>query len=158
MTGMGETSGRTAAFLEIAELLCRWVLGGLFIYAGAQKIADPYGFAKTVFGYGILPGELVNITAIVLPWIEVLAGGTLLAGVWPVSSAGVISGLLLMFLVALVANIARGYTFDCGCFGSGGEETTGWGTVFRDVAMLVPAAAVVLFKGRRRFCLFDGGE
>jgi len=158
MTDTNESVGRVAVPWDMVELLCRWVLGGLFLYAGVQKIADPYGFAKTVYGYGILPGELVNLMAIVLPWVEVLAGGTLILGVWPVSSAGVISGLLLLFLVALVANIARGYSFDCGCFGSGGNETTGWGTVWRDVSMLVPAAGVILFRGRRRCCLYSKGE
>lgn len=136
------------------ELLFRWGLGLLFLYAGVQKIMDPYGFAKTIYGYGILPGELVNLTAIVLPWVEVVAGGALVLGICPVSSAGVTSGLLCLFLVALVYNIARGYTFDCGCFGSGGDETTGWNTVWRDVAMLVPAVGVMCFQGRRRFCLY----
>jgi len=110
MTDTDENTGPAIGSWASAELICRWVLALLFLYAGVQKVMDPYGFAKTVYGYGILPGEMVNITAIVLPWVEVLAGGALLIGVWPMSSAGVISGLLLLFMVALVANIARGYT------------------------------------------------
>ena len=150
-------NGLMARVLPILELLSRWVLGLLFIYAGVQKIIDPYGFAKTIYGYGILPGGLVNITGIVLPWVEVLAGGGLLLGVWPASSSGVVSALLLVFMVAIVYNIARGYTFDCGCFGAG-DDNTGWGTVWRDTAMLVPAVGIMLFKGRRRVCLCAGGE
>lgn len=68
-------NGLIARVLPVLELLSRWVLGLLFIYAGVQKIIDPYGFAKTIYGYGILPGDLVNITGIVLPWVEVMAGG-----------------------------------------------------------------------------------
>ncbi|WP_300666795.1 MauE/DoxX family redox-associated membrane protein [Desulfoluna sp.] len=141
------------------ELISRWVLGAIFLYAGVQKIIDPSGFAKTIFGYGILPGEMVNLMAIVLPWVESFAGGALLLGVWPASSARVIAGLLFLFITALVFNISRGYTFDCGCYGAG-EGVTGWGTVWRDLAMLVPALGVIFFKGRgrRRFCLSAGGE
>ncbi|BCS96127.1 hypothetical protein DSLASN_17590 [Desulfoluna limicola] len=155
--GTDSEKGLMAQVLPVLELLSRWVLGALFVYAGVQKIIDPNGFAKTIYGYGILPGGLVNITAIVLPWVEVLAGGGLLLGVWPASSSGLVSGLLLVFMAAIVFNIARGYTFDCGCFGAGGD-TTGWGTVWRDTAMLIPAVGVLLFKGRRRVCLYAGGE
>jgi uncharacterized membrane protein YphA (DoxX/SURF4 family) len=146
-----------ARALPVLELLSRWVLGALFLYAGVQKIMDPYGFAKTIYGYGLLPGGLVNITAIVLPWVEVLAGAGLLLGVWPVASSGVIAGLLLLFMTAIVYNMARGYTFDCGCFGAG-DDPTGWGTMWRDTAMLVPAVGIVLFKWRRRGCLHAGGD
>lgn len=157
MTGNGFKKGAAAGAFAVVDLLFRWGVGAIFVYAGVQKIIDPAGFARTIFGYGILPGELVNLVAIVLPWVEVLAGGALLAGVWPVSASWVISGLLLLFMAAIVFNIARGYTFDCGCFGSG-SDPAGWATVWRDGAMLVPAVGVMLFRGRRHLCLYAGGE
>lgn len=143
MTGFDEI--RPLAWVELAA---RVVVGALFVYAGWVKAMDVYGFAKTVYGYGILPGFLVNITAIALPWVELVAGMMMIAGVWPRASAGVVAGLLLVFMAAILFNIARGYTFDCGCFGAGDGET-GWGTIIRDVAMLTPTLLVLGFRGRR---------
>ncbi len=142
---------------SLVEMLSRWIVGGVFLYAGGQKILDPDGFAKIIYGYGILPGGWVNITAIVLPWVECIAGGALVIGVWPASSSGVISGLLSFFMVAIIYNIMRGYTFDCGCFGGSGEPS-GWGTVVRDIALFIPGAMILLFRGKRYLCVYTGGE
>lgn len=148
--------GRIAKVRPFLELLARWVLGGIFLYAGVHKIVDPEGFAKTIYGYGILT-QGINLTAILLPWVELVAGAALVAGIYPVSSSGLISGLLAVFVVVIVYNIARGYTFDCGCFGAG-DDPTGWGTVLRDVGMLALGGIVFFYKGERLFCLHTGGE
>ena len=140
----------------LLELFSRLVVGGLFLYAGWMKAMDVYGFAKTVYGYGILPGFLVNLAAIVLPWVEVVAGIFMMAGIWPRAASGLVAGLLLIFMGAIVYNISRGYTFDCGCFGAG-DGQTGWGTVGRDVLMLLPTFFVLLFSGKRRWALWGRG-
>lgn len=147
---------RIAKVRPFLELLARWILGGIFVYAGVQKIIDPSGFAKTIYGYGILT-QGINLTAILLPWVEVVAGAALVAGIYPASSSGLISGLLILFVAIIVYNIARGYTFDCGCFGAG-DDPTGWGTVVRDAGMLALGAIVFLYKGKRLFCMHTGGE
>ena len=51
-------------------LLFRLFLGILFIYASVDKILHPAAFAKIVYNFHILPGFLINLFAIILPWVE----------------------------------------------------------------------------------------
>ena len=80
--------------------VCRVVLGGIFIYTGLPKLTHPAEFARFVHGYHVLHPSLVNLVGITLPWIEVTAGGFLVIGVLPRSSAAVIAGLLGVFIGA----------------------------------------------------------
>ncbi len=59
-------------------LAARLYLGGIFLFAAAHKVWDPAGFALDVATYDILPLELVNLQAIILPWVEVVAALLLL--------------------------------------------------------------------------------
>jgi len=112
----------------IPLLLCRLVLGGLFIYMGLKKTADPVAFMKLIHLYKMTPDALwwlLNLIAVTLPWIEVLCGLLLLLGVAVRGSALTLLAMLLVFtpVVALRAidiyttsEIAFcGIAFDCGC-------------------------------------------
>src|SRR6185503_15591900 len=44
-------------------------LGLIFVVAALPKIVDPPSFAHMVYYYRILPGGLINISAIVTPWV-----------------------------------------------------------------------------------------
>jgi hypothetical protein len=50
------------------QLICQFFLGGIFIYAAIGKILHPSLFKEIVFNYRILPGYLVNVVAILIPW------------------------------------------------------------------------------------------
>ena len=62
-------------------------LGAIFVAAALPKIADPPSFAHMIYNYRILPGGLINISALVMPWVELLAGLALILGVWVASRA-----------------------------------------------------------------------
>ena len=113
----------------------RIVLGGLFVYAGAVKIADPLDFAQDIRNYRLVGQSLSFVAAVVLPWLEVLAGVFLVAGIWKRGAALVISGLLVFFIVLTLVTMARGIDVDCGCFGSLSRKS-GWGVVLEDLGML----------------------
>ncbi|HWR68500.1 MAG TPA: MauE/DoxX family redox-associated membrane protein [Desulfomonilia bacterium] len=134
---------KTHAFQALVVIM-RIALGVVFLYAGLTKIADPAGFALAVYNYHILPAFLVNITAIVLPWVEVIAGACLVLGLWIPGGALIVSGLLLVFSVALGFNLARGLDIACGCFSSSptAEKITWW-YLLRDGSMLVAALGVL---------------
>jgi uncharacterized membrane protein YphA (DoxX/SURF4 family) len=116
-------------------LVFRVVLGGLFIYAGVVKVVDPLGFAQDIRNYRLVGQSLAFVAAIVLPWLEILAGAFLIAGVWKRGAALVITGLLVFFIVLTLVTMARGLDVDCGCFGSLSRKS-GWGVVFEDLGML----------------------
>ena len=48
--------------------LCRWTLGGIFIYAGGTKLLEPQIFAVLIEAYGIVPEGLLMPVAIGLPF------------------------------------------------------------------------------------------
>ena len=126
-------------------LLFRVVLGGLFIYAGVIKIADPLGFAQDIGNYRLVGQSLSFIVAIVLPWLEVLAGVFLIAGIWKRGAALAISGLLVFFIVLTLVTMARGLDVDCGCFGSLSRKS-GWGVVLEDLGMLALGLGVLFSR------------
>ncbi|HUU81106.1 MAG TPA: MauE/DoxX family redox-associated membrane protein [Acidobacteriota bacterium] len=103
----------------------RLLLGAIFILASVDKILHPAAFAKIIYNYQIVPDEAVNLTAIMLPWIELLLGLLLMLGLW-IPGAVVLSNLLLLtFFGAILFNVARGLDINCGCFSTTGEVASG---------------------------------
>jgi putative oxidoreductase len=126
-----------------ALVVFRVVLGGLFVYAGAVKALDPLDFAQNIRNYRLVGQELSFLAAVILPWVEILAGAFLIAGIWARGAALTISGLLVFFIVLTLVTMARGIDVDCGCFGSLSRKS-GWGVVFEDLAMLLMALYLLL--------------
>ena len=100
-------------------LLVRMGLGLAFITAAWPKIMDPAGFAKILYGYDLFPGVSINLLALWVPWVELLAGFCLLTGMWAGPGLVVINTLLISFIAMISFNLARGHSFDCGCFSVG---------------------------------------
>jgi putative oxidoreductase len=121
----------------------RIVLGFVFVYAALEKIFQPEAFARDISYYRLLPNLLLNLFAIILPWIELLAGLFLLVGVLTRGSALVISSLLVLFGVAIAVSLARGLDISCGCFGTASARKVGWTTLGEDLLML--AGSVLLY-------------
>lgn len=102
---------------RVLPIVARVLLGLVFVYAAVHKITYPPGFAKEIFAYGIVPGSLVNLMAVYLPWLELFAGLALVAGIWVRAAGSVTAGMLVVFLIAIGSRFARGeWDFECGCF------------------------------------------
>ena len=84
------------------------VLGGLFFYAGLQKVLHPYEFAEAVLAYQLLPESLVGVAVAGLPWLEIAAGLCLVAGLKRRSCLLLLAGLVAGFLVVILITMARG--------------------------------------------------
>jgi uncharacterized membrane protein YphA (DoxX/SURF4 family) len=132
----------------------RWILGITFIYASFHKIISPADFAKIVYGYDLFPEIFINLIAIVIPFLELVAGFALIVGFYPRSAAIIINALLLAFITMLAINLIRGHEFDCGCFSAGqsGYTSSSEVTLVRDVIYFILGMQIVLFEGRRRSC------
>jgi putative oxidoreductase len=102
-------------------LFIRIVLGFIFIYAGAEKISDPEAFAISISNYRLLPIESINIFAITLPWIELIAGVLVLFAIAVKENSTIIFSMLTVFTIAIVISLFRGLSIDCGCFGKGAQ-------------------------------------
>lgn len=123
-------------------LAFRLVLGSLFVYAGAVKVLDPLDFAQNIRNYQLVGQSLSFVAAIVLPWLEILAGLALILGVWRRGAALVVTGLLVFFIVLTAVTMVRGLDVDCGCFGSLSRKS-GWGVILEDLGMLILGLALL---------------
>jgi putative oxidoreductase len=130
-------------------------LGLFFVAAALPKLVDPPSFAHMIYNYRLVPGALVNLMALVMPWLELLAGLALILGIWTRTSAGLVGALLLVFLVAISLNLARGNAIDCGCFDVAQANKTIDERladmrldILRDLGMLLMVAQILWAKGR----------
>jgi len=130
--------------------LSRIFLGGVFVFAAYDKILHPAAFADVIYNYQILPNYLIQITALVLPWLELWTGLLLIFGVWLPGAVLIADFLLLAFLVALLFNMARGLDIHCGCFSTSPESTANYRWYLtRDLGFLMAGAYVFwgVFRG-----------
>jgi len=100
----------------------RFVVGGVFIWAGLLKILDPLKFSQNIANYHVFSRDLSFLIALVLPWLEVLCGILVILGIFRPASSLLLSGLLGVFLILITVTIFRGLDVDCGCFGSMGRH------------------------------------
>ena len=146
---------------DILVLAARLILGVVFIYASVDKILHPAAFAKAIYNYQILPGALINLTGLVLPWLELVLGLFLIIGLFREGSVCMATVLMLVFLGAMIFNLARGLNIHCGCFSTSTEGTgnvpMAW-YVFRDGLFLLPALYLFYrtFRGKGRMLRVRG--
>jgi len=128
----------------VLGLALRVYLGGVFIYASMYKINYPAEFAESIAAYQLAPFWALNPTALLMPWLELIAGVLLVIGVRTRAAAAAIGGMLALFSLAVLLALARGIPVGCGCFSSV-EEPLGWGTLARDLLWLAMAVRVYAY-------------
>ena len=104
------------------------VAGLIFLAAALPKIADLAEFAGSVHNFHLepfIPMAATNVLAMTIPWVELVAGLALVVGVRPRAGAFVYTALLAVFTIGVIAAMARGLSFDCGCFGKAGAGPVG---------------------------------
>ena len=131
----------------LALRLLEVALGGIFFYAGLQKHFHPHEFAEAVLAYRLLPDPLVGLTAAVLPWLEIVAGSLLAAGLKRRSCLLLLGLLGGGFMVLMLVTMARGLKIDCGC-GLFFPRQVGLGAVLEDGFFLAWAAGLYWWELR----------
>ncbi|MDX9858248.1 MAG: MauE/DoxX family redox-associated membrane protein [candidate division Zixibacteria bacterium] len=135
---------------DYLTMFSRLLVGGVFIYASIYKIIEPASFAKSIWYYHLMPGYLINLLALVLPWIEFVAGVFLILGVLYRGAALWMNVLLVVFVIALSTTIARGIDIDCGCFKTARSATeSAWTSVVRNLVLLVFAVQMYVSRSQR---------
>jgi len=136
------------------RLALRVFLGAVFLFACADKILHPADFARAVYNYQILPDPLINLTALILPWLELVLGFCLIAGWWLPGALLWSNGLLWVFFLALVFNTMRGLDVHCGCFAStpdpAGVAPVAWYLVRDSFFLFCAGSLLVTVFGRRK--------
>lgn len=132
----------------------RYVIGGLFVYAGALKAIDFSATMQAVENFHLVPHFAIPLVAILLPAIEICAGGMLLFKVHQKFASLVIAALILVFCVALISGWVRGLDISCGCFGKSDQTTNYPWSLFRNFMMLASLFLIFLlseYKIARRY-------
>jgi uncharacterized membrane protein YphA (DoxX/SURF4 family) len=152
--------------MKYLVLAARLIIGVLFVYASVHKVLDPASFALSIRNYMIVPSAWSNLIALTLPWIELAVGLFLVVGIQTRASALLTTGMLGVFLAALIYAYSIGLDIDCGCFTSAASSggRIGLYHLARDgslflISLLVLVAdrgdfslsRVELFGGRLRF-------
>ncbi len=141
--GSGEPSDRENRVKSLLEnpylvLIVRIFIGLLFIVSSLEKIVDPAAFAQSVSDYKLLPASLPSIIATILPWIELLCGFAVLFGVGTKGSSLLLSAMLIIFTLAVISAILRGFDISCGCFTQDpAAEKIGWMKVLQNFTLIV---------------------
>ena len=126
----------------------RVFLGLVFVIASWHKIMDPGTFALDVATYQLLPLWAINGFALVLPWVELLAGAMLILGLRTRAAALLVLCMMLSFTLALLWALHLGLDMTCGCFASQAAtagDTISWHTLVRDLAWCALALYVLTF-------------
>lgn len=143
-------------------VVARLVLGVMMLRMGWSKAWSPDGFLKLLREYQMLPDSayaLQNLIAVTLPWIEIVCGVLLLAGLLIRGSSAALMGLLTVFTIVIVLRASGiqavegtpfcGIHFDCGC--GGGDVYMCW-KLPENVGLWLLTWIGLLSKSRR-FCL-----
>ncbi len=128
------------------QLSARIIVALVFIVFGMSKIAEPAQFAKDINNYGMLPYQLTNLAAIILPWIELISGLLLLLGVRLKTNALLIAAMLIIFNIAVATAWARGLDIHCGCYSDVAEQTVGWQKLVENFGLLILLLIIYFFK------------
>ncbi|MCK5097381.1 MAG: DoxX family membrane protein [Desulfobacteraceae bacterium] len=105
--------------IKIIQFVSRCILGIVFICASIPKILNPSDFAIILYGYSIFPLSLINIIAILFPFIELICGLSLILGLYYRPSLIIINSIISFFIIIISFNLLRGHEFNCGCFAVG---------------------------------------
>ncbi|WP_412541827.1 MauE/DoxX family redox-associated membrane protein [Longispora sp. K20-0274] len=152
-------SGRRRHITKAISTLARLGLAGVWLFAGGSKVSDLGGSVRAVGAYELLPNGAAQVVGAALPFVEIMIGLLLLAGLFTRAAAVLSAVLFVVFIFGIASAWSRGLQIDCGCFGSGGalapgESPTYFWETLRDIGFLA-AAGFLILKARTWFSL-DG--
>lgn len=131
--------------MDLILVAFRLLLAGIFFTAGLTKLVDRNGSLQAIRNFGITSRLAAPLT-ILLPLSELVIATALLSavGAWW-GSLGAL-GLLLIFMVGIVVNLAKGRTPNCHCFGQLYSKPIGWSTLARN-GVFAAIAGLIVWQG-----------
>ena len=125
--------------------LARVLLGIMWVIAGTEKIADPAQFSREISNYHLLPFGIENTVAIILPWLELFIGLSLIFGLYVNSASFISSILMVIFIIFIAQAMFRGFNIECGC-GLKEGQMVGWGKIFENTLYFLGSYFILIRK------------
>ena len=139
------------------RLAVRWILGLLLVWAAIPKLGNLQDFYASLLAYQLpFPDGLLRLTAVTLPWLELLCGLMLLTSVAiPIALLWSVV-LFAVFTLATGQAWMRGLEISCGCLDFGWLGLQELQPAIESVrfaffrALLLAAGALYLWRSQRR--------
>ena len=145
------------------NVICRWVVGLVFLFSSFVKGVDPLGTVykvqeyMTAWSIGGMTFEwavpLAGVLACALICAEFAVGVMLIANTYRRMTAWLLVLMMLFFTVTTFIDAVTNKVTDCGCFGDA-VKLTNWETFWKNVALDVPTVWIFLtwhLRRKRRF-------
>ena len=146
------------------NVVCRWVVGLVFLFSSFVKGVDPMGTTfkvqeyMTAWSIGGLTFEwalpFADFMSVALICAEFLVGVLLITNAYRRLSAWLLVLMMLFFTVTTLADAITNKVTDCGCFGDA-VKLTNWQTFWKNVALDVPTVYIFLTRNMRHKRRFE---
>ena len=129
---------------EYLSLVLRIFIGIISIKASIWKIVTPKIWLENLAAYEIIPFELVNFFAVVIPSVELICGIFLIIGLRTRAAAAFYGLFILLITMGITVNLLRKRQINCGCFSPTGEPISLW-KVFKNIFEVIILAQIFFF-------------
>lgn len=133
------------------DYLCRalsLVLGVLFLWAGIGKLLRTEDFVEVIAAIQIVPAYLLDLTATLVPLVEVLLGVSLTLG-YRLRTAALCAVLLLLVFAGVIGlAMVKGIDTNCGCFVGFSAGKLGAFELWRNLVLTGLASLLAFAVGR----------
>jgi uncharacterized membrane protein YphA (DoxX/SURF4 family) len=131
--------------VEVAVFVVRVLLGGLLLAAGGLKVGHSAELAGAMAGFRLLPATVVGPLALALPYVELLLGAYLVAGLFTRVVAALCAVQFVFYGGAIASAVVRHIPANCGCFGPNDAAVADWPHAAFDL-MLAAASVFVAYN------------
>jgi uncharacterized membrane protein YphA (DoxX/SURF4 family) len=135
-------------FVDRTFWTLRVALGLVFLAASIPKIERPFDFLGIVYDYSLVGPSTGLLIARTLPWLELVVGLCLVAGVLAEGALMVGGTLLSIFAVAEFLVFHRGNRVPCGCFSFERVAPVNWHDAALSGGLAVAAIGLLILHRR----------
>jgi uncharacterized membrane protein YphA (DoxX/SURF4 family) len=128
--------------VNAAVLILRLLLGGVLLAAGGLKAGHASSLAASIADFRLLPAAVVGPLALALPYLELLLGAYLIAGLFTRVAAALAASEFLIYAVAIASAVVRRISAGCGCFGPKDTAVADWPHVAFDLVLAAASGFV----------------
>jgi peroxiredoxin/uncharacterized membrane protein YphA (DoxX/SURF4 family) len=132
--------------MEIALIVARTALAGIFLLAAITKLADMAGSRRALEGFNV-PARFISAAAVLLPAAELAAAILLVPEATAAVGAALAALLLGLFVAGILAALRRGEAPDCHCFGQIHSRPVGQETLGRNLVLAAAAVFIAVAGG-----------